>query len=256
MLVSVSNAVVRALLAPTCAACAHPLDSPLDGAICPSCAHGIHHITPPICLRCGDLLNAYAEDALCQRCRHDLPAVSLARSVGVYDGTLRDMVHALKYRQRRMIAPWLSQRMRSSGAEVLDGADAVVPVPLHLWRHLQRGFNQADDLAIGLGLPIWRALRRHRGGPPQARLPAAQRHANAHGAYALAWRERLRPQRLRGAVVVLVDDVMTTGATLNACAALLRDAGAANVRALTAARAVTTRPPQPLRTPHLSIVRR
>ena len=256
MLVSVSNVIVRALLAPTCAACACLLDAPLDGAICPSCAVGIRHITPPICRRCGDLLNANAEDSLCRRCRHDLPAVSLARSVGIYDGTLRDMVHALKYRQRRMIAPWLSARMRLSGTEVLDGADAVVPVPLHIWRHAQRGFNQADDLAMGLGLPVWRALRRRRGGPPQARLPAAARHANAHGAYAMAWREGLRRHRVRGAVIVLVDDVMTTGATLNACATVLCDAGAASVRALTAARAVAA-PPQPLRpTPRLSTARR
>jgi ComF family protein len=256
MLVAVSNAVVRALLAPICAACAQPLEAPLEGPICPLCAGGIHHITPPICRRCGDVLNAYVEDALCERCRHDLPAVSLARSVGVYDGTLRDMIHAFKYRQRRMIAPWLSARMRVSGDEVLDGATAVVPVPLHAWRYSQRGFNQADDLAMGLGLPVWRALRRRRGGPPQARLPASARHANAHGAYALAWREHLRRPRVSGAVIVLVDDVMTTGATLNACATVLRAAGAADVRALTAARAVATRPQPPRPTRRLSTPRR
>lgn len=239
-----------------CAVCECPLDAPLDGAICPACAAGVPAITPPLCMRCGDQLPTSALDLLCERCRHDLPAVSLARSAGIYDGALRDMVHALKYRRRRMIAPWLSARMRRAGEEVLDGADAVVPVPLHPWRQWQRGFNQADDLATGLDLPVWRALRRHRGGPPQASLPALQRRANAQGAYGIAWRERAHPRRLRGAVVVLIDDVMTTGATLNACAAILRSAGAANVRALTAARAVAARPQPPRPTRHLSVVRR
>ena len=181
----------------------------------------------------------------------------MARSAGVYDGALRDMIHALKYQRRRMIAPWLSARMACDGAEVLDNADAVVPVPLHAWRQWQRGFNQADDLAVGLGLPVWRVLRRHRGGPPQASLPAATRHANARGAYRLCRREPIVGRgRLNGAVVVLVDDVMTTGATLSACAAVLQHAGVSTVRALTAARAVAARPPQSPPTRHLSIAHR
>ncbi len=251
-----SNSVLRAILAPGCAVCDQPLDAPLEGAICRACWRGVPSIAPPICALCGDHLPAGLVETLCARCSRELPAVALARSAGVYDGSLRHMIHALKYQRRRMIAPWLAARMQRDGQEVLDGADAVVPVPLHAWRHLQRGFNQADDLAMGLGLPVWRALRRHRAGPPQASLPAAQRPANARGAYALAWCERMRPQRLRGAVLVLIDDVMTTGATLNACAGVLRDAGAASVRSLTAARAVAARPPQPQPTRHLSIVRR
>lgn len=259
MFAAASNAVLRAMLAPACAVCDQPLLAPLNGAICGNCISGVRAIAPPICLRCGDQRPAYADDGLCARCRSGPAALAVARSAGVYDGTLRDLIHALKYRRRRMIAPWLSARMRREGAEVLDGADAVVPVPLHAWRQWQRGFNQADDLASGLRLPVWRVLRRHRGGPPQAGLPAADRDANARGAYALCRRERLRPRawnRLRGATVVLVDDVMTTGATLNACARVLQAAGAKDVRALTAARAVAAPPPQPLRSRHLSTARR
>jgi ComF family protein len=253
------NAVVRALLAPTCAVCDRPLSTPLDGAMCGNCLSSVRAIAPPICLRCGDQCDPYAGDGLCARCRRGRVAVALARSAGVYDGALRDMIHALKYRQRRMIAPWLAARMRREGAEVLAGADAVVPVPLHAWRQWQRGFNQADDLACGLHLPVWRVLRRHRGGPPQSSLPAADRGANARGAYALCRREHWRPlawNRLRGATVVLVDDVMTTGATLNECARVLQEAGAKDVRALTAARAVAAPPPQQLQSRHLSIARR
>lgn len=256
MLVSLSNTVLRGLLAPCCAACDRPLDAPLSGALCPNCVASVPTITPPICVRCGDQLPFFAIHSLCERCRHEPPVIVRARSAGVYDGSLRDMIHALKYQRRRMIAPWLAARMRDDGAAVLAGADAVSPVPLHPFREFQRGFNQADDLAIDLGLPVWRVLRRHRGGPPQAGLPARLRLANARGAYGLRLSARLRSERLRGAVVVLVDDVMTTGATLNACASVLHRAGVASVRALTAARAVAARPPQPLRSRHLSIVHR
>jgi len=253
MLATASNALLRALLAPACAVCNEPLAVPLDGAICLVCQRTVPSLVPPLCRLCGDPLPAYPVNPACARCREAPPAFAMARSAGAYDGSLREMVHALKYQGHRMIAPWLSAQMQHVGADVLADADAVVPVPLHRWRHWQRGFNQADDLAIGLGRPVWRVLRRRRRGPPQASLAAAERHANALGAYSLMWRP---PRRLRGAVVVLIDDVMTTGATLNACALVLQEAGVASVRALTAARAVAARPPQPLRRPHLSTVRR
>jgi predicted amidophosphoribosyltransferase len=146
--------------------------------------------------------------------------------------------------------------MRDAGGPVLSGADAVVPVPLHPWRALQRGFNQADDLARALGPPVWRVLARTRHGPPQAGLPAARRHANVRAAYALrgpgplpgggaVWLDALAARRLRNRVVVLVDDVMTTGATLDACGRVLAAAGVRSVRALTVARAVVPRPASP-----------
>lgn len=263
MFAATSNAIVRALLAPMCASCDQPLRTPLNGPICPSCWSGIELIGQPSCTVCGDALGATIgaapDDRRCSRCRTGATAFDLARAAGTYSGGLRDMIHALKYRRRRMIAPHVSERMRREGAIVLVGADAVVPVPLHPWRQWQRGFNQADDLARGLGLPVWRALRRVRGGIPQANLPVDARQANAEGAYAVAWREQWRPQRwrrLEGATVVLVDDVLTSGATLNACARVLRGAGARQVRALTAARAVAERPLQFRQTPHPWTARR
>lgn len=262
MWLSASNAVLRALLAPTCAACDRPLDAPLAGAVCATCWRAVELITPPHCAQCGDQIPTSLSGAngdRCDRCARGDTAFDLAASIGIYDGALRDMVHALKYRQRRMIAPGLAAAMRRSGARVLVGADAVVPVPLHSWRHWQRGFNQADDLARGLGLPVWRVLSRPRSGPPQASLPAAARLANAEGAYAIGAGEylrRRRSRRLGGATVVLIDDVLTTGATLNACARVLREAGVRRVRVLTAARAVAGRPPQPLPTRRPSADRR
>jgi ComF family protein len=169
----------------------------------------------------------------------------MARSAGCYEGSLREIIRAFKYEGRRVLAEALGAMMREAGRPLLDDADAVVPVPLHPWRLLRRGFNQADDLARHLGVPVLRVLRRRRHGPPQAGLPAGQRRANVRAAYALRWK---RPDghhpaaRVRGRVLVLVDDVMTTGATLDACSRVLLDAGARRVRALTAGRAVAARP--------------
>jgi ComF family protein len=164
----------------------------------------------------------------------------MARSAGRYDGPLRLVIHKFKYERRRPLAAPIAQLMRVAGADVLAGANAVVPVPLHPWRTLRRGFNQADDLAVHLGLPVWRALRRTRHGPPQASLPASQRGPNVRHAFACGLIDKLWRGRLRGRTVVLVDDVMTTGATLDACSAVLVTMGVRNVRALTAARAVAT----------------
>ncbi len=127
--------------------------------------------------------------------------------------------------------------MRERGAELIDGAACAVPVPLHPSRLRHRGFNQSADLARGLGLPVAHALRRIRATTVQADLPAAQRHRNVRGAFAVTRRGRT----LTDAVVLLVDDVSTTGATLNACAQALKEAGVREVRALTAARVVTSR---------------
>jgi ComF family protein len=134
--------------------------------------------------------------------------------------------------------------MRAAGAGILRDADASVPVPLHPWRRMRRGFNQADDLARRLGVPILRALWRVRATVPQTGLKAAARRRNVRHAFGLSpflSRER-RHRLLEGRIVVLVDDVRTTGATLEACAAALKGAGAREVRALTVARAA---PPNP-----------
>ena len=208
-----ADGLVALLLAPVCAACRHPLEEPTRGAVCGACWSAIVPVTP---LGCGSVP----------------PAIALATAIGPYDATLKAIIHALKYDPRPTLARHLAARMRDAGASVLDGAHAAVPVPLHRSRERERGFNQARELARHLGVPVLDALVRARRTATQADLPAERRGANVRGAFALA-----SGIDVNGLTLVLVDDVSTTGATLNACAAVLLDLGAAEVRALTAARA-------------------
>jgi ComF family protein len=173
------------------------------------------------------------EYGTCEPCRRSAPLVARARAVGPYDGVLRGIVHALKYEGRRSLARPLGAMMREHGAGVLAGSDALVPVPLHPSRRRTRGFNQADDLARAVGAPVVRALRRVRATADQVQLPILERQTNVRDAFAIT----SAGTRLDGAIVVLVDDVSTTGATLDACARALREAGVREVRGLTAARA-------------------
>ena len=233
------DAVLSVALAPACAACGTPLDHPTRGPVCAACWHSILPLTPPLCDSCGDPLPTWriisVPLARCPRCRRGRRSVDRARAVGSYDGALRAIVHALKYEGRRSLARPLAELMKDRGADVLVGSDCVVPVPLHPSRVRARGFNQAFDLARYLAVPVWPILRRVRATPTQTGLPAAQRHRNVRDAFALASRARLPA----GMTAVLVDDVSTTGATLEACARVLKAAGVREVRALTAARVVT-----------------
>ncbi|MFA5908536.1 MAG: ComF family protein [Vicinamibacterales bacterium] len=238
---ALANSLLSSLFEPPCAACAQVLAQPLDGAVCERC-------WASICLGTG-LHERYRDHA-----------VDWACAVDHYDGRLRDIIHALKYERRRSIARPLGGLMRERGAALLQGAELVVPVPLHPRRQRARGFNQADDLARQLGLPVVPLLRRVRFTTSQIELPADARHQNVRNAFALTEgpANRLRQGfhlrrgyggqvgaqeagRYMGTVVVLVDDVSTTGATLEACARVLKTAGVKEVRALTAARVVTGR---------------
>lgn len=232
------DGLIAVLLAPACAACDTPLDAPSQGAVCAACWDAVLPLQPPVCETCGEPLPSWrvvsVESGRCARCRRKPGSIARSRSAGAYDGQLRAIVHALKYDGRRSLAERLAHLMRARGLEVIDGADLAVPVPLHRSRLRARGFNQAADLARHLGLPVIHALRRTRATPSQADLPASRRHANVRNAFT--------PRRgctVAGACVVLVDDVCTTGATLEACASVLKQAGAREVRALTAARAVS-----------------
>jgi ComF family protein len=159
-------------------------------------------------------------------------------AVAAYEARMKDIIHALKYDRRQSISPRLGALMRDAGAPLLRDADCVVPVPLHPLREYRRGFNQAEALAIHLGPPVARLLKRVVHTPSQIDLPRHQRLANVRDVFALADPGSRLPVP---GVAVLIDDVATTGATLDSCARVLKCAGVREVRALTAARVVHAR---------------
>jgi ComF family protein len=262
MVFAAANSLVRILLAPVCAACRRVLSRPLEGSVCGECWMAVPRLAAPLCDLCGDALPfSRGPFRMCGRCLMSPPAFETARSAGVYAGSLRALIHAFKYDRRRTLAAPLASLMRVAGADLLNDADAVVPVPLHPLRVVHRGFNQADDLARHLNLPVWRVLRRTRYGPPQATLPSRDRPANVWHSFRPSVSLSLGAgpggrHRLRNTTVVLIDDVMTTGATLDACSRVLIEAGAARVRGLTVARAVGQVLVPPPLSPHPSIAPR
>ena len=235
---SSSDALLSVVLSPACAACDEPLLHPTRGPVCEACWTSILPLTPPLCERCGDPLPTWRPVSIpmayCPRCRRTPRAIDRARSIGAYDGALRAVIHALKYEGRRSLARPLGRLMRERGAEMIAGATCAIPVPLHPSRRRQRGFNQAADLARQMGIPVVAALRRVRPTPAQTGLPAARRHRNLRDAFAAT----RAAGSLAGATVLVIDDVSTTGATLDACARTLKLAGIAEVRGLTAGRVV------------------
>lgn len=235
-----TDSALAALFDPVCAACGQGLGPGRQGPVCRLCWNAIRTVSPPWCDRCGEPLKSWRTTATshCARCLAHPPQFDQARACGLYEGPLRQIVHALKYRGHRSLGAPLGALMRQAGGGLLAVADAVVPVPLHPWRRLRRGFNQADELAIAVGLPVWRPLKRWSLRVPQAGLSGEDRRANVVGAYALS-RIRARPRAGRPRRVVLIDDVMTTGATLDACSRVLRGEGVEWIGALTVARAVT-----------------
>ena len=240
MIRGLCDALLAAIVAPVCAACDAPLETPLDGAVCDSCWRRIPPPSPCVCRICGDALHTWRRDdppTACARCTRRPRQITRGRSIAPYEGSLRAILHALKYSGRRSVAPRLADLMVQAGAEVLEGADFVVPVPLHPRRQWSRGFNQASDLAEHLGINVVHALRRRRATVTQTDLSEAARIANVRDAFSVK-----RRARVAGAIVVVVDDVSTTGATVDACARALLVAGAREVRALTAARAAARLP--------------
>jgi ComF family protein len=238
------------VVSPACAACGDLLEHPTRGPVCPSCWESIRPLTPPLCDQCGDPLPGWraisAELRQCPRCRRTRRFIDRARALGDYDGALRAIVHALKYQGRRSLARPLGALLRARSGDILCGAACVIPVPLHASKQRRRGFNQAADLARQLGCPVVHALARVRATRSQTGLPALQRRRNIADAFAPTRHAR----RLAGACVVLIDDVSTTGATLEACARVLKEAGVREVRALTAARVVTSAATSSARTNH------
>ena len=220
-----------------CPACQAALRHPSRGPVCEGCWAALPRHRGLAC-GCGQPLES--PGAACARCRRGLAPFRFGASLGPFEGALRVAVHELKYKGRRSLARRLAQELfaRPDAAELLASAALLVPVPLHARRRTERGFNQAELIARELGslcgLPVdGRALCRRVDTPSQTGLSAAARRSNVASAFTVA-----HPGAVCGRVVVLVDDVITTGATVRACARALLAAGAREVRVLAAARAL------------------
>lgn len=235
----VGAGLLDAVLPPRCLNCGRSVDA--AGALCPACWAAAAFVEPPFCAACGfsfefDLGPA----ALCGDCAREPPVFARARAVFRYDGASRDLVLRFKHGDRTDGAPAFGQWLARAGAPLLADADLVAPVPLHWLRLFRRRYNQAALLASALaaraGKPaVNDLLLRRRRTPSQGGLGAVARHRNVAGAFAV--NPRRRPL-LAGRRVLLVDDVMTTGATVSACAATLLRAGAAAVDVIVLARVV------------------
>jgi ComF family protein len=233
-----ARTVLQFVLPPSCLVCRKPAAA--EG-LCAACWSGAGFIERPYCERLG---TPFAYDSgqplVSPSAFADPPAFDRARAAIRFGDVGREVVHLLKYGDRLDLAIPLAKWMLRAGSELLPEADALVPVPLHWTRLWQRRFNQSAELARRISalsaVPVADdALLRTRATAPQIGLARAERAKNVHGAFAVAAERRAR---IRGKRLVLVDDVLTTGATANACARILRRAGARAVDVLTLARVV------------------
>lgn len=229
------HAAIRFVMPSVCPRCGRSVEG---AALCASCWSQARFVVPPLCLRCGLPFDYDAGGKTwCGACIATPPAFRSARAALAYDDVSRDLILALKHGDRTDLVPLLVPHLLRAGADLLSPASLLVPVPLHPRRLLARRFNQAALLALSLGgatgVPVApRLLRRRRHTPSQGHLGASARRRNLQGAIALGKYEA----DLRGIDIVLIDDVMTTGATVEACARVLLKAGAGDVDVLTVAR--------------------
>lgn len=207
-------------------------------ALCASCWSAIEFIRPPLCARLGiPLPYGVGEPTISAAAAAHPPDYDRARAVGVYADTFKTLIHDFKFRDRQELRKLFLRWLYDAGTPFWPDANLLLPVPLHRSRLLRRRFNQAAVLAAGLSKMIScpyapTVLQRTRATAQQVGLTVAQRRDNVRGAFAV---KAQAAARLHGAHVVLVDDVITTGATVSACARILRSAGVAKIDVLTLA---------------------
>jgi ComF family protein len=212
---------------------------PGPGALEPELWARLQFLSEPLCARCGAAFDIAVDIAqICGACIARPPAYDRARAALAYGEVSRDLVLALKYQGRRDSLGLLAAWMASAGGALLQEADLIVPVPLHYFRLIRRGFNQSVWLAAalsrtsGVRLSV-DALKRTRATPIQGGLSAEGRRRNVQGAFSA---RKSRIGLVKDRRVLLIDDVLTTGATAEACARALKKGGAACVDVLTLAR--------------------
>ncbi len=226
-----SQLLLDFLLPPSCVSC-----KTAESWLCQSCLNQIPFITPPICERCG---TSASNVHTCQECKNNpLHYIDGIRSVSFFDkNPMHTAIHFLKYRNHKAVASILAQMLVDTYRRHQLKATVILPVPLHISRFRERGYNQSALLAVSmgnmLGLPVnTTTLQRTRPTQSQTKLQAAERQKNVAGAFKCNNNEALS-----GQTVLLIDDVCTTGSTLDACAAALKQSNVVSVWGLTLARA-------------------
>lgn len=224
----VKTGLLDLLFPPRCVGCRQ-----MGSYLCTRCQAELELLEPPLCPHCG---RSNASGGLCPHCQRDPLQIDGVRSVAYLDGVLRQAIHCLKYNNLQELAIPLGRFMGEYWVRNHIPAEVIVPVPLHISRLRERGYNQAAllarELGKSIGLPVSEnSLVRVRATRPQVDLNAQEREENVRNAFRCANTE-LKHKR-----VLLVDDVYTTGATLEACSVALRQVGVRSVWALTLARA-------------------
>ena len=239
-----AGALASVIFPALCRICGELLENASRIPLCRACLSALAPHTGPICHRCGrpivsTVMSEGGAEPLCGICRRGLYDFDFARSAGSYSTTVARAIVLLKYEEVVPLGRWFAKRLVEVARAYAKqcAADVVVPVPLHPARLRERGYNQAEliarPLARDLGLPCRSYLLvRTRPRPDKLTLTLRERWTSVRGAYAIR-----RGRRVDNLRVLLVDDVLTTGATLDACSRALRRGGASYVAALTVARA-------------------
>lgn len=234
---SAGEALLSLFFPPHCAAC--EADTATGVHLCEACADKARRIEPPMCERCSEpFAGAIFETFTCANCAERKLHFDCAVAPYLSRGVVREFIHRFKYDRERYLrqplAAWLAEALKDERL-TRRAFDLIVPVPLHSTRQRERGFNQAAELAILLsrhcGVPTAHALKRTRYTTTQTRLAREERMENLRGAFCVRHTATVQSRHL-----LLVDDVFTTGSTVDECARVLRQAGAASVRVATVAR--------------------
>ncbi len=231
--------VLDAVLPPLCLRCDTAVTEP--GSFCPACWQKLRFIGAPQCSRCGIPFELTVGDAMvCPDCLSAPPRWQQARAAVVYDEASRPLVLGFKHADQTHLSGALARLMLQAGRSVLTGSDLIAPVPLHRSRLFRRCYNQSALLAALLARAAQKPvqqdlLQRRRATQPQASLNAKERARNVRAAFAVTPRHATR---VTGKTVLLIDDVLTTGATVNDCCRALQEGGAVAINVLTFARTI------------------
>ena len=219
-----------------CASCKTPLDPENGSSVCGHCIGLIKRNPSPYCVRCGRSVDMAG--CACDDCLKNTPAFSKAYSAFLYEGTLKELILQFKYNGKLALSGDLSGFLSDflyDNPDILEGIDAITFVPIGIDRMIKRGFNQSKILAKHLsdsyGIPLMDCIEKAHSTKHQNELSRSERLSNLKDAF-----RAKGGANLNGLTILIVDDVMTTGATLNECSIALMKAGAAGVRCLTLAR--------------------